>query len=314
MIKKLLTLLAVLFSTYALFAQADISMSTSWYNRANYNPASIARTNYIYVFSNARKQWTGVLGAPETLNIQASGFNYNMHSGVGLSLVSDQIGFIKSLNPMLSYAYRINNNERWSLSFGIAGGVFSRDLDASSFDPENPVDPVLLQDFQRIFKPDANIGIEFQSSHFIAGISTTHLFSIVEPNPYYLISNHRYGYLVFKSTDWESLNFYTGLQVVNRSNLTIFEANASVRFKQPTGLTTGSKELFELGFTYRTSKQISALFGVNVSSNFRVGYVYDQTFLPGYNQNGSHEIMLEYRIPIKSAQCPVCNTDDSWYR
>ena len=41
----------VLFPWIRGFAQADISMATHWYNRANYNPASIARTEYIYLFS-----------------------------------------------------------------------------------------------------------------------------------------------------------------------------------------------------------------------------------------------------------------------
>ena len=51
-------------------AQSDISMATHWYNRANYNPASIARTDYIYLFTNVRQQWFGVEGAPQVFNIQ----------------------------------------------------------------------------------------------------------------------------------------------------------------------------------------------------------------------------------------------------
>ena len=33
-----------------IYAQADISMSTHWYNRASYNPASIVRPDYMYFF------------------------------------------------------------------------------------------------------------------------------------------------------------------------------------------------------------------------------------------------------------------------
>ncbi len=297
-----------------LLAQADISMSTSWYNRSNYNPASIAKLNYIYFFSNIREQWNGIAGGPQTINVQISGFNYENRSAFGLSLVNDRIGLVESYNPMLSYAYRISNDEEWSLSFGIAGGVFSRVLNTGSFNPENSADPILNQDFERLLKPDANIGIEFQSPHFIAGLSTTHLFSIADIDPYYLISNHRYGYFIFKSSDSELHNFYAGLQLINRRNIFVGEANVSIRFKDPTGLTTCSRELFEIGFTYRTTKQFTALFGVNLSPDFKIGYAYNQTFKPGYNKNGSHEIMLEYRIPVKTAQCPVCNVENSWYR
>lgn len=297
-----------------IFAQADISMSTSWYNRSNFNPASIAKLDYLYFFTNARQQWNGITNAPKTLNLQISGFNYGLSSALGLSIISDQIGFVKSFNPMLSYAYRINNNEKWSISFGISAGVFSNSLNSNLFDPEVPFDPSLMVDFEKTLSPDANIGIEFQSNHLILGLSTTHIFSNTNNFNLYLNSNHRYAYFVFKNTDLELYNFYAGIQVVNRSNLTYLELNTSIRLKQPTGLKSGSKELFELGFTYRTTKQMTALFGFNLSDNFKIGYAYDYTLLPGYTKNGSNEIMLEYRLPIKKAQCPTCKIDNSWYR
>ncbi|MDX9919979.1 MAG: PorP/SprF family type IX secretion system membrane protein [Paludibacter sp.] len=312
--RKIIVLL--LFATYVsnLVAQADIAMSTSWYNRSNYNPASIARLNYIYIFSNLRNQWNGVAGAPKTINLQISGFNYEKSSAIGLSIASDRIGFVESINPMLSYAYRISNSEKWALSFGISAGVFGRTLSTVGFNPETSYDPVLIQNFEPLIKPDANVGVEFQSEHVIAGLSSTHLFSIYKPKPYYLISNHRYGYLVLKNTNSELYNIYAGVQLINRANLFVFETTGSIRFKHPTGLTTGPVELLEVGFTYRTSKQLSLYTGLNLSRDLKIGYAFDQSFLPGYNINGTHEIMLEYRIPQKSAQCPVCNVDDSWYR
>ena len=246
--------------------------------------------------------------------MQISGFNYEKSSAIGFSIVSDRIGFVESFNPMLSYAYRISNSEKWALSFGVSGGVFGRSLSSSGFNPEIAYDPVLIQNFEPLIKPDANVGVEFQSEHVIAGLSTTHMFSIYESEPYYLISNHRYGYVILKNTNSELYNFYAGVQLINRANLFVFETTGSIRFKQPTGLTTGPLELFELGFTYRTSKQLTVYGGVNLSRDMKVGYAFDQSFLPGFNNNGTHEIMLEYRIQLKSAQCPVCNVDDSWYR
>lgn len=312
--RKNFLLMCFLFQLTFVWSQADISMATHWYNRANYNPASITRTDYVYLFTNVRQQWKGVAGTPQTINVQASGFNYNLRSAVGISLVADQIGFAKVINPMISYAYRLSNNDNWSLSFGISGGIFSRYLDKSLFNPVEIYDPLLNLYLERLLKPDANLGVEFQSDHFIAGLSTTHLFSIYDKSATYLNMNHRYGYFVYKNTNSELLNYYVGLQAVNRSNLTVVEGNASVRFKHPTGLSTGSKEVFEIGATYRSTKRITALFAVNLSPDFRIGYAYDQSLIPGYNQNGSHEIMLEYRIPLKSAECKICREQKNWYR
>ena len=110
------------------------------------------------------------------------------------------------------------------------------------------------------------------------------------------------------------MNYNAGLQVVNRYNLTVLEGNASIRFKHPTGLTTGPREIFDLGITYRTSKQMTFLVGLNISPNLRVGYASDQSFSVGYSQNSSHEIMLEYRIPSKVAStCIQCRNQNYWY-
>ena len=308
----LLSLLAV--PCTKAFAQADISMATHWYNRANYNPASISKTEYIYLFSNARSQWNGVAGAPTVFNVQASEYIHSLRSAFGISLVSDQIGVTQAINPMLTYAYRIANDPDWSLSMGLSAGVFSRFIDGSLFEAENVNDLSLYSEMEKVIRPDANVGVEFQNSHFIFGLSSTHLFSIAKPDNLFLNSNHRYGYAIYKNTDSEIINYNMGLQVVNRSNLTVLEGNASLRFKHATGLTAGPREIFDIGLTYRTSRQMTLLFGLNISPNLRVGYAYDQSFTTGYTQNASHEIMLEYRIPSKSSStCIQCRNQDYWY-
>jgi len=295
-------------------AQADISMATHWYNRANYNPASIARTDYIYLFSNVRKQWLGIDGSPTVYNVQASEYIHTMHSAFGLSLVSDQIGLTQTINPLLTYAYRIESNRDWSLSMGLSAGVFSMAIDGSLFEAETVSDPTLYYDTEEILKPDANLGFEFQNKHFIFGLSSTHILSMAKDSTTFLNTNHRYGYVIYKNTDSELLNYNFGMQVVNRYNLTVMEWNASIRFKAPTGLTTGPREIFDLGLTYRTSNQMTFLFGINLTPDLRLGYAYDQSFSVGLSQNGTHEIMLEYRIPSKAAStCIQCRNENYWY-
>ena len=300
--------------TVKVIAQADISMATHWYNRANYNPASIARPDYIYLFSNVRKQWLGIDGSPTVFNVQASEYIHNMRSAFGISLVSDRLGATQSINPLLTYAYRIESNRNWSLSMGLSAGVFSREIDGSLFEAQNVTDPTLYYNMERVLKPDANVGIEFQSKHFILGLSSTHILSMARDSTTFLNTNHRYGYAIYKNTDSELFNYNLGLQVVNRYNLTVLEWNTSIRFKSATGLTTGAREIFDIGLTYRTSKQMTLLLGVNINSNFRVGYAYDQSFSTGISKNATHEVMLEYRIPSKAAStCIQCRNEDYWY-
>ncbi|MEI8084769.1 MAG: PorP/SprF family type IX secretion system membrane protein [Paludibacter sp.] len=295
------------------FAQADISMATHWYNRANYNPASIARNDYIYLFSNVQKQWLGVIGSPTVFNVQASGYNYKLHSAFGISLVSDQLGLTQVLNPMLTYAYRLNFKSDVALSMGISAGVFSRSIDGSQFEPGTINDLALNSNLETSILPDANIGVELLSSHFVLGVSSTHLFSIIKTNYTFLNSNHLYSYAIYKNTDSEIMNYNFGLQMSAANSVAIMGGNASVRFKHATGLTTGPREIFDLGVSYRSSKQLVLLFGLNVTSNIRIGYAFDQSFSVGYNSNSTHEIMLEYRIPSKAASVCNCKSEENWY-
>ena len=302
-----------LFACSKVMAQADISMSTHWYNRANYNPASIARTEYIYLFSNVRQQWIGVDGAPKVFNVQASEYIHDLRSAFGISLVADKIGVSQAYNPMLTYAYRISNQHDWSMSMGISAGVFVRSVDGTQYEAVTIIDPSIQYSMEKVIKPDANVGFEFQNNHFILSLSTTHLFSIYKSDSLFLNSNHRYGSLIYKNSNPDLFNYHIGFQVVNRHNLTVYEGNVSVRFKHTTGLISGPREIFDLGLTYRSSQQATFLFGLNISQNLRVGYAYDQNLNPDY-RTGSHEVMLEYRIPSKAASTRCqCENMEYWY-
>ena len=308
------TILVCFVSNEMAYSQADISMSTHWFDREGYNPASIARTDYIYLFSSAREQWTNVPGGPEVLNVHASEYIQDLHSAFGLSLVSDNIGFTQTINPMLTYAFRISNERDWSFSLGLSAGVFSHSIDGTLYNPVTVNDPILFYNLDKVISPDANIGAEFQSQSFIVGLSTTHLFSIGKPDDLFLNTNQRYGYIIYQNSNIDLFNYNIGLQAVNRNNLTVMEVNGLIQFKHQTGLSSGSQEIFDLGLTYRSSQQMTFLLGINISPNFRIGYAYDQNFIPGFTQNPTNEIILEYRIPSKAATCIQCRGQESnWY-
>jgi len=295
-------------------AQSDITMTTHWNNRANYNPAFIARTDYLYLFSNIRHQWTGVDGSPQVFNVQASEYFHNLRSAFGVSLVGDKTGVTRAYNPMLSYAYRISKDDDFSFSMGLSIGLFYRSVDGSLFEAEIINDPSLSYGREEIIRPDANAGVEFQSPYFILGISSTHLLSIGSADPSFRNANHRYGYAIYKNNNLDLIFYKIGLLVTNRDNLTIAEGNIFVRFKHSTGLLRGPREVFDLGLSYRTSRQLALMIGVMTSPNLRVGYAYDYSFIPGYNRNGTHEIMIEYRIFSKASSTRVrCGDYLFWY-
>jgi type IX secretion system PorP/SprF family membrane protein len=197
---------------------------------------------------------------------------------------------------------------------GLSAGIFLRSVDGTLYEAETDIDPSIQYNVTNVIKPDANVGFEYQNTHFVFSLSSTHLFSIYKSDSLFLNTTHQYGAVVYKNTNPEFFNYHVGLQVVNRHDLTVIEGNAGIRFKRPTGLVSGSREIFDIGFTYRSTQQLTLLFGLNVSPNLRVGYAYDQSFSSGGYQNGTHEVMLEYRIPFRAASTHCqCENQGYWY-
>ena len=308
--KRILIISIFFFSVIKVTAQSDISMETHWYNRASYNPASIVRPDFIYFFTNARKQWTGLNGSPVVFNFQVSGYNDNLRSAFGFSLINDKIGLTKVTNPSIQYAHMIGISKEMYLSMGLSAGVFVRTLNASGFEAETVLDPLLTYADQVTARPDANLGFELQSKYFFAGISTTHLFSMKAREDKFLYTNHRYGYAYYRTTNPQLFNLLIGAHVSNRYNLTVFEVHSMIRFKYPTGLLKGPRELFDIGVTWRSTKQLTLLLGINVSADFRVGYAYDFDFVVNKDKKGTHEFILEYRIPVISKNS---DPETDWY-
>ncbi len=302
--KQKFYILSIFFSLFLyqnLFSQVDLDLVSNYYNRSIYNPASITGSEYIYLFTNARLQWKDIVGAPRTFNAEVYGYSDKFNSALGLSLMSDQLGFVKFMNPKLTYAYQISNDrENWTLSMGISGGIYSRFIDRSLYDPVEIEDPALFYNFENIIRPDVNIGFEFESEHFIAGLSTTHLFSILKSKMLLFNTNHRYGYVIYRNSYLEMLNYDIGLRCINHQNFIIMELKGDVHFKHSTGSNYGIREMLDVGFSYQTSKQLSAMFGINISPSFKVGYVFNKSFLPGYSQNNTNEFLLICRFPVKS--------------
>lgn len=311
---KFIFLFIGLLLTLNVMSQTDISMATNWYNRASYNPATITRDDYLYLFSNIRKQWTGVEGSPATINIQGSQYFYDLHSAFGFSLTVDKLGVTESVDPVVSYAYRvIYDRERW-FSWGLSVGAFFRTVNTSLYEAVTIDDPAISYDTENILLPDANLGFEYQTKHFIYSLSTTHLFSLFKSNSIMSISNHRYCSVIYKNNDPLYFNYNLGIQLVNRQNLFVVEGNGCLRIKHQTGLISGPREIIELGAIVRSSGQLSLLAGVYVTPDCKVGYSFNQTFLTGYYANSTHEIVVEYRIKKKASYMRQHRNVGMWYK
>ena len=292
----LFPVIAALLSASPVAGQSDMNMSANWQSRSGINPASIACPGYLYLFTDAGRQWLDVEGAPRTFRVQASRYIDRLNTAFGFSLTGDAIGVTRAWNPMLSYAYRASLQKNRFISMGLSAGIFSRTINGTAFESDIDGDPAIPYETRRFIRPDVSAGIEYQSPRLVVGLASTHLLSIVKHDSLPVSSNHRYLSVVYRNTASDLVSWYLGMQLINRQALLIAEASACIRFRHPTGLLRGPTDLFEAGISVRSSRQMSLMFGLNLTPDLRIGYLFNQSFITGYYPNGSHEVMVEYRV------------------
>jgi len=100
-------------------AQNDRLYTMFVFNKLQYNPAYAGSADALNVGAHYRHQWQGIEGAPRTVTAFAHAPIIGGRSGVGLSLISDEIGIFNTTYAKIDYAYRITFKNESKLSLGI---------------------------------------------------------------------------------------------------------------------------------------------------------------------------------------------------
>lgn len=273
------------------------------------NPAYAGSQVQLSATAIYRNQWVNFDGAPKTFTATAhSGFR-KYRVGLGFILSNDQIGVHNDVGFYGVYSYKIPiNNKKGQLSFGIQGGFNNLRSNFGLLDPKSFNDPAYGQITNR-FNPNVGAGLYFRQNNFYIGASVPYILD----NKVYGLQNftsaenassrqHRYYYLMAGLTQKLSntVKFVpsTLVKVQDDAPLT-FDINAFLVFYDAVGI----------GCSYRLADSVIPMFELQLNANFHVAYAYDITTsqLNQYS-NGSHEIMINYRVKIprihKGLECP----------
>ena len=247
-----------------------------------------------------RNQWVNFDGAPKTFTGTVhSGFR-KARVGLGLIFANDQIG-VHSDNSLYGvYSYKLPLSARKN------GGVLSMGLQAgfnalkSDYFKTNPRDGAEVGAISK-FNPNFGAGVFFRNSKLYAGLSVPYILNnkiidIIDPEMDTTFSTsgkqQRYYYLMggftkalSKDVKWMPS---TLIRIQNNAPLS-FDINSMFIFYDVVGL----------GASYRLNDSVIGLFELQINENFHVGYAYDITMSDiRLYSNGSHEIMINYRIKI----------------
>ncbi len=304
-----LTLVATLVAM-AGYAQQRPIQSLYMFDPLLINPAYAGTHVQLSGTAIYRNQWVNFDGAPKTFTASLHSGFYKARVGLGLIVGSDKIGVHSDNSAYAVYSYKIPVSKRKNggvISFGLQAGFNQL---RSDFFLTNPRDGAEIGVLQK-FNPNFGAGMFFRNQKAFAGISVPQLINnktldIIDAELDTLINaagkQQRYYYLMGGFTQQIAPNVKwmpTALIRVQENAPLSFDLNNMIILYDVVGM----------GFSYRLNDAVIGLFELQINENFHVGYAYDITTsdIRMYS-NGTHEIMVNYRIKIprlhKGLPCP----------
>ena len=293
--RNLVILLLTMLFALQMNAQQDPQYTQYMYNMNIINPAYTGSTEVLAVGALYRSQWVGLDGGPET-------FTFNIHSpigkqvGLGLSVISDQIGPVKETNAYVDFSYTIPVGTVTKLAFGIKGGFTFHDIGLTDVFTMDPNDPFFENNINEttpnigagvyFYKPNKyyisasvpNIlnGVHLDTNGTKIGSETEHFFAAA-------------GY-VFDLSENFKLKPHALLKYATDAPLS-YDINANVFMY----------DLVEIGVGYRLQDSFSGMINFQVYDNLRIGYAYD-AIRSDLNivTNSSHEIFINFDLNFSS--------------
>ena len=291
---KKAVLLAILFlGVTQVKAQYEPHFTQYMFNEMFINPAYAGARECISATGLYRKQWVGIDGAPvtETVSIHSPFFDNKM--GIGLAVVNEKIGVTQNTGFNASYAYRMPLS-KGKLSLGLQIGAVNHYEELSKLTTVQSGDAQFANNTPKLLLPNAGFGAFYYTQKFYAGLSIPHLIlNTVDAASIKKVTNkasvkdwHYYitaGYIAKVSDDIKLKPTIMIKEVVGSPMQ--FDASLNALFV----------DVFWLGAAYRTGDAVSAIAGIQITKQLRLGYAYDYTLskLKKYN-TGTHEITLGF--------------------
>lgn len=329
--KRMFTCMALLCLVANGFSQQDPQFTNFNFNRTFFNPAHTGVKRALCFTALARNQWSGFDGAPKTATLTGEYWMENISSGIGGSVMIDELGFEKNMSYRLNYAFHLTDIAKGNLSFGIDAGFTSKILgptgsqswvSSSSWQNDPSIPPQIKKT-----SPDFGAGIWYQHSKFWAGASASHIGTptmnqgntviiSVPPivhNRIYQVARH---YWLTAGVNVQKRNWLVQPSFLVKSDATItsFDVNCIATYNN--AFWFGASYRFQdavcpqLGFTWKSggdktkpgNEEIPARdprFRKKEVATWKIGFAYDYSTskLNDYN-NGTFEVFLNYCLPV----------------
>ncbi len=309
--KKIFTTLTVALAaiTSVSFAQQDPQFTQFMHNKLIYNPGYAGTSEAICANVLYRQQWVNFPGAPKTGLLSFDMPIGQLPLAVGLNVMSDQIGYSKTLFARLALSYN-RPIGAGVLGIGIDGGILQQQFAGNWITPDgtdyyDPSIPAYTSGTGTNVATNSGLNkltydVGFGAYYTIAnkmyvGISSTHLAAQdikASKDVKYALARHYYivGGYTFDLTQEHAIQ--PNVKVKSDAASTQLDVN----------LTYIWNKTLSVGVSYRMQDAIAPMIGYRFLQNksLRVGYSYDLTTskIKGYS-SGTHEISAGYCFNVK---------------
>jgi type IX secretion system PorP/SprF family membrane protein len=280
-------------------------------NRFLINPAVAGSEGYTAFNLTAREQWIGLKYSPKTHAFSAQtrilrksfisrgasvrrkkkGSSRSGKVGVGGYVFNDQSGLVNRTGLQLTYAYHISFR-RGQLSFGLSGSFYQFRVDREKIILYDPSDDLINNFNNRLWVPDANIGVYYSDPRMYGGLSVSDLFQAS-------FKFGREGYDNFRL-----LRHYYAIGGINfeLSDYLIFEPSFLIKASEVWSMQadiTAKMYIYDnywAGLSYRTGSALIIMGGLRLDK-FYLGYAFDYTLSSIQRHSyGSHEFILAVKL------------------
>lgn len=285
-------LLAVLAPARRACAQQDAQFSHFFANRLFYNPAGMSDDNLLHVSLTDREQYWGTSFHPGYRLLNGSYFFGEQNMGVGFTFHQWNMNIENDLVIKASYMYRLQVGYDAYVNFGLSLGMVHRSLREGYL----PGGERFIPTEDDKFNPnlDMGLGVEFHTSHILAGVAVQHLPIKLGDNPARaaLHSYYYFGYNFFLDEEWSLFPMLALRMGDRRTNL---DLNVRAAYR----------DLVTFGVSYRLDA-LALMAGININKNFSLSYAFDINIgVTSRRYKPSHELVLTYRCEFRNPDRPL---------
>jgi type IX secretion system PorP/SprF family membrane protein len=292
------------------YAQTEPQYSQYMYQGFMINPAAAGADDKMSIDVLHRSQYVGV--ADQSISTQFIGFNTPIpawHSGVGIAIVNDNIGFTRSTAVNLNYAYR-KQIKKVTLSLGVGAGLLQTGLSGDQLRTPDGVyinginhrDDLVPTGLIGSFSPDLASGIYLKTPRLHAGVSINHLYSFAKYKTGTQSATIQYPRTLVLTAGYDiaiSKRWILSPSVLMKTDFVKLQLDWSLTTRIYDNIMTG---ISLRGYEARSLDAVAIYAGVEYK-RVRLIYAYDVniSYLKGFN-SGSHELSLRYQWPLKTKE------------